>query len=104
MNCDAFPFGLNIFYSKEKEWVWHKARHYPLHFSFIVDSEDDRRIGHRSLALKFEDHDKESPLDLILQTGNISAIFNAEVMEERVQAFSKGGEFVKRHLLSLPIK
>ena len=22
--------GLNIFYSKEKDWVWHKARHYAL--------------------------------------------------------------------------
>ena len=22
--------GLSIFYSKEKDWVWHKARHYPL--------------------------------------------------------------------------
>ena len=25
-------FGLNIFNSKEKDYVWHKARHYPVQF------------------------------------------------------------------------
>ena len=72
-------------------------------FLFASAGDDDRKMGHRSLALKFEDHDKQSPLDLILQTGNISSLFNAEAVEQQVTAVSKGGEAVKRHLLSLPI-
>ena len=28
-------FGLNIFHSKEKDWVWHKTRHNPLQYPKI---------------------------------------------------------------------
>ena len=26
-NREPIDFGLNIFYSKDKDWVWHKTRH-----------------------------------------------------------------------------
>ena len=37
---DQYIVSLNIFYSKEKDWVWHKARHYPLQHQCIVPTDN----------------------------------------------------------------
>ena len=55
------------------------------------------------MALKFADHDKESPFDLICQTGTIGPLFNAEAVEENFLAIQKGNEALKKHIISLPI-
>ena len=70
----------------------------------LSDSEDDCKNGSRSLAIKFADHDKESPLDFIMQTGRISAQFNADAVDDNMTAFQKGNnEALKKHMLTLPI-
>lgn len=68
-----------------------------------ADGQDERRVGWRTLSLKLADHDTVSPLDLELQTGEISPLFNAEAVERFFEAIDKGPEAMKSFLTSLPI-
>ncbi len=68
-----------------------------------TDASDDRRMGWRCLSLKLGDAETGGVLDLVLETGSISPIFNADSFEQLYVAFRQGTETMRNFLTSLPV-
>lgn len=56
------------------------------------------------MSIKFNDHETNSPLDLVLQTGRVSPYFNAVTMDRFYAAVASADSNVLReYLLSHPV-
>ena len=58
---------------------------------------------YHTMALKFSDHDVESPFDLVLTTGHHGPYFNAATMDQFYAALKSDSEQMKKYLLSMPV-
>lgn len=69
----------------------------------FLDASDDRRMGWRCMSLKLGDAETGGDLDLVLETGEISPVFNADTFEQLYTAFRQGTENMRDFLTSLPV-
>ncbi|KAI0208115.1 hypothetical protein LSAT2_007210 [Lamellibrachia satsuma] len=65
---------------------------------------DDRKLNLLNVGLKFADHEWDSPLDLVLQTGQYGQYVNGQCVLDDVTAMQQGQDSVNDMLLSTPLR
>ena len=76
------------------------------HFKYsFEDSGNDTAPGVRSLAIKFRDHEWESPLDFVMETGARSPYYNANSINDHLTSITaETVEKFKEYLLAMPVQ